>query len=710
MKAIRFLALYSSVLVLSVTGAVAREVTPGQVASAVGQLLQDGHYSGQKMEEGLSRRALRNYLESLDYDHLYFTQKDVDVLEALHGPALSSDVLSGNLDPVFRIFDLYKHRAEERIGKAREILKEDFDFQSGRSVEQSRAKSPWPADAAEADALWHDRLEGEMLDEKLSGHEKGARETVEKRCDEALRDAREQSRKETLAMFLSALAQSFDPHSDYLTKEDLEDLNSDMSLSMVGIGAVLSSEDGFTKIVDLLPGSPARSNGRIRLNDRIIGIAQGDGPFVDVNGMRLDRVLDMIRGKAGSTVRLKLMPEHVNDPSERRVVEIARREIKLKEDEAKAEVVERESGGGMERLGWLALPSVYGDEDPAVKRNKSVTRDARRLLTRLNQEKVAGLVLDLRGNGGGLLDEAVSLSGLFVGKGPVVQVKSGDGKMEVAEAHGAALFDGPMVVLTDRMTASAAEILASTMQDYGRAVIVGGERTFGKGTVQTVLNLSDFIRAKAKDKSQTGALQLTIAKYYRVAGGSPQLRGVAPDISLPTADDLPNSGEIAEKDPLPYDEIQPAVFQRDHEHSLFLSELRGRSAARVETSQEFGFVREDLARDRTRLSENRLSLNERTRRAEMASDKQRDAQRASERRAAGQASEKVCFITLETPRKHPERAEFVTENSLAPLNGEPARETDEPKAPTVDPAKDESLNILHDLIALSRAEKIARKK
>lgn len=391
-KAIRFLALQCIVLFWSATALTAREITPGQVASAVGQLLQDGHYTGQKLEEPVSRRVLRNYLEMLDYDHLYFTQKDVDVLVALHGPTLATDVLSGNLDPVFRIFSLYKHRVEERMGKVRKILKEKFDFESLHSVEQSRAKSPWPADATEGDRLWHDRLEGEMLDEKLSGHDGKARETVEKRCDETLRDIRTQSRKETLSMFLSALAQSFDPHSDYLTKEDLEDLDSDMSLSMVGIGAVLTSEDGFTKVVDLLPGSPARKDGRIRVNDRIVGIAQGSGAFVDVSGMRLDRVLDLIRGKVGSTVRLKLLSQHVNDPSERRIVQIIRREIKLKEDEAKAEIVERDGeAGGSERLGWIALPSVYGDEDPAVKRAKSVTRDVRQLLSRLNEEKVGGL-------------------------------------------------------------------------------------------------------------------------------------------------------------------------------------------------------------------------------------------------------------------------------------------------------------------------------
>jgi len=692
----------------------ARDVDSGQVVSTVGHLLKEDHYSGRAFDEALSRRVLRNYMDDLDYDHLYFTQGDIEALESACAPSLGSEVLSGKIDPAFKIFEVYRHRVEERVAKIRAVLKETFDFQGSGSVEASREHSPWPKDDAEADVLWHDRIEGDLLDEKLSDHPAGTGAAVlEKYCGETLRDLHDETRKDIVAAFLSALARSYDPHSEYLTKEDLDDLDSDMRLSMVGIGAVLTSEDGYVKVVDLLPGSPALADGHLKIDDRITGIAQGQGEFIDVGGMRLDKVLDKIRGKAGTLVRLEVMPSRATDPSQRKVVAIVRREIRLKDEEAKAEIVQPDGEGGTaQRLGWISIPSFYGDDDPAdSKHAKSLTRDVHKLLKRLEEENIRGLVLDLRGDGGGLLAEAVSLSGLFVGKGPIVQVKGGDGRIEIAKSSGSVVYDGPLVVLTDRLTASAAELFSGALQDYGRAVIAGGERTFGKGTVQAVLEIGDYMRARSRDKDQAGALQLTIAKFYRVAGGSPQLLGIIPDVHMPSPEDLPNSGESAEKDPLPYDEILPVPFKKIAAHPLFVPELQARSIARVAASPEFACLLEDWRSDARNLTLNRTSLNEAVRRAALAEDRARESQRAVERAKRGPLPEKTYLVTLDNVRKP--GLQLVSSGQLAgPLDDERkttdrSTEGDAGKALAVDAVREETLHVLSDLIALSHSQKSA---
>ncbi len=732
MKSVRFFLRFAACLFLLVLGqadGLAREVDQGRLESTVGHLLKEAHYSGRPFDEAMSRRVLGNYIDDLDFDHLYLTQGDIESLVASYGPTLGNEILAGKTEPPLKIFEVYRARVVERIAKVRALLKQPFDFKGARTVETSREHSPWPKDEAEADALWRDRIEGELLDEKLGTHPAGSgAETLEKYCADTLRDLQQETHKETLATFLSALARSYDPHSEYLTKEDLDDLDSDMRLSMVGIGAVLSTEDGFVKVVDLLPGSPAMADGHLKIDDRIVGIAEGQGAFIDVAGMRLDKVLDKIRGKAGTTVRLQVVPSRATDPSQRRVVEIVRRKIRLKDEEARAEIVEPDAEGGKdERLGWITVPSFYGDDDPADSDHaRSLTRDVRKLLKRLEMENVRGVVLDLRGDGGGLLAEAVSLSGLFIGKGPIVQVRAADGSVELAKSSDPAVYEGPLVVLTDRLTASAAELFSGALQDYGRAVIVGGERTFGKGTVQAVLDIADYMRGRMRDKGDAGALQLTIAKFYRVAGASNQLQGIVPDVHLPSPEDIPNSGEGAEKYPLPYDAIPPTPFKKTAAQPLFLPELRQRSAARVSASPEFAYLEEDVKRESEALTLNRTSLNEAARRAALAGDKARTLQRATERAERAKhapGAEKVYLVTLDNVRKP--ALQLVTGSQLAKARADERKTTapddhaardeedgasaDEAgKAPAVDAVREESFHILDDLIALTHSQKIAR--
>ena len=470
----------------------AAETDPGQIEISVARLLEQGHYSRQTLDAKVARLLLKNYLEALDYNRVYFTQKDVDALTAKYGSSLDNDILLGNPDPAFKIFKLYRQRVEDRIAKAKELLKQDYQFDSDKMIEVNRQKAAWPKDEAEADALWRDRVEGELLQEKLNKHEKEPVARITKRYDQMLRNLREQTNEDIIKGFLTTLAQTYDPHSEYMSKSELENFSINMRLSLVGIGAVLQSEDGYAKIAELVPGGPASKDGRLKVGDRVTAVAQGDKEFVDSVDMKLDKVVEMIRGKKDTIVRLQVIPVSASDPSVRKVIDIKRDEIKLKEQEAKAEIIERPGPDGTtQRLGWIVLPSFYADMEHSGAANaKSTTKDVLALINRLKAEGITGIVMDLRRNGGGSLEEAVNLTGLFIKKGPVVQAKDSNGAIHVSKDRDTSVaWDGPMIVLTNRLSASASEIFAAALQDYNRAVIVGDENTFGKGTVQTMLEI-----------------------------------------------------------------------------------------------------------------------------------------------------------------------------------------------------------------------------
>ena len=706
----------------------ANEPDAGQIAISVGRLLEQGHYTRRKLTEpGLSEKFLKNYLDYLDYNHLFFTQNDIEKLGTKYGSALADDILLGNPSPAYEIWDLYIKRVEARVAKVREQLKEEYKFDGDHKVELNRSKLPWAKDEASADLLWRDRVEGELLDQKLVKKpiEPGVK-VITRRYDQILRNIHEQTREDVLKTFLTVLAQTYDPHSEYLSKSDLENFSINMRLSLVGIGAVLQSDEGYAKIMDLVAGGPAQMDGHLKVGDRISGVAQGDQEWVDVVGLKLDKVVEKIRGAKGTKVRLQYAPAHATDPSERKVVELTRDEIKLKEQEAKAEVIERsDSVGRPQRIGWITLPSFYADmEHMGAKGAKSTTKDVAALLERLKRENIAGLVLDLRRNGGGSLEEAVNLTGLFVKKGPVVQAKDANGNIHISRDKDPAIaWDGPLIVLENRLSASASEITAAALQDYGRAVIVGDTTSFGKGTVQTMLEIGRFIPFLGAESNQAGALKLTIQKFYRIAGGSTQHRGVLSDIRLPSPFDHPDIGEGALKDPLPYDEVDPASFDK-WEHPLPLKELRARSAARVAADAEFGYVKEDLDRMKQRVAENSISLNEKTRRDEMAADKTRKDEREAVRAKARPSEEKDYLVTLENvdkpelqPVKNEKKDGKKKDGAATPPvdppdadDGEDKPEDKEGKTPAVDPVRTETLNILRDFIELSRTPKTASSK
>lgn len=695
---------------------------------SVGRLLEEGHYTRQKLNAYLSRKFLQTYLETLDYSHLFFTQKDVDDLNSKYGSSMAGEVLLGNLKPAYDIYALYARRVDERVAKIKQLLKQPLDFKTNATVELNRQKAPWPKDEEEADQLWRGRIMNELLQERLSEHPiEPPAQLVARRYERLARNIHEQDKDEQMKLYLYALAQTYDPHSEYLSKADMKNFSINMGLSLVGIGALLRSEDGYAKIESLVPGGPAQVDGRLKVGDRITAVAQGQGDFVDVREMRLDKVVEMIRGKKGTRVRLLVIPADATDPSRRKSVELVRDEIKLKDQEARADIIiKKDENGNPLKLGWITLPSFYADMD---KHQKSTTRDVLALLKRLKKENIAGLVIDLRRNGGGSLEEALALTGLFLKSGPIVQTKDYNGQIRVSPNPDMSIaYTGPLVVLTSRQSASASEIFAAALQDYGRAVIVGDKNTFGKGTVQTILPIGRFASLLGSHSDEDGALKLTIQKFYRVAGGSTQLHGVASDIVLPSLTDLPEFGESALKNALPYDEVPKARYTKwSDTHSLFVDQLHRRSEERVKNNPEFHYVMEDMERLRHKIDENRISLNEDVRKKELQDDKLRKELRSKERLARNQEEPEIYRLTLDTVDQpnlqlvmYPGKlAEMKKKGTFPNVESEAASDSDsdlggggngtddDTKDPVIDPERDETLNILADLIDLSRGPKTA---
>src|SRR5713101_6445698 len=723
----RSLALCAIVLAAAVAVPPAIATSRETIGMSVGRLLEEGHYTRQKLNEDVSKKFLQTYLELLDFSHLFFTQKDVDDLNAKYGSSMAGDVLFGTLKPAYDVYALYTKRVDERVAKIKELLKQPIDFKSSATVELSRQKAPWPKDEAEADQLWRGRIANELLQEHLNEHPiEPAPQLVARRYDRLARNVHEQDKDEQMKLYLDALDQAYDPHSEYLSKADMKNFSINMGLSLVGIGAMLRSEDGYAKIESLVPGGPAQVDGRLKVGDRISAVAQGQADYVDVREMRLDKVVEMIRGKKGTHVRLLVIPADATDPSRRKSVELVRDEIKLKDQEARADIIiKKVESGNPVKLGWLTLPSFYADMD---RHQKSTTRDVLALLKRLKKENISGLVVDLRRNGGGSLEEAISLTGLFLRSGPIVQTKGSNSNIVISSDPDPGIaYAGPLVVLTSRQSASASEIFAAALQDYGRAVIVGDKNTFGKGTVQTILEIGRFTSLLGSRSQDDGALKLTIQKFYRVAGGSTQLHGVASDIVLPSLSDLPELGEGALKNCLPYDEVPPAKYAKwSGTHSLFIDQLQRRSAERVQNTAEFHYVMEDIERLRQKLNDNRISLNEDVRRKEIADDKVRKETRAKERLASNQEEPRIYRLTLDTvdkpnlqlimfPGKLAAAKKGGVSTKIAPEAAADADseliagggDEDDSKEPAIDPERDETLNILADLVDLSHGPKTA---
>ncbi len=628
--------------------AVSSEQGWSRVAAAAAKVIEAEHYLRQPLDAQVSSRALERFFELLDPERFLFLQSDLEEFRSKYGAHFAAGLKSGNLEAAREIHDRYRQRALEYCSAASGIVLGDWEFEAPWEVEMSREKAGWPKDAGEAFEEWVIQVGVDLLSFRLEGLT--VAQSVTKTCkrfEHLGNSVRAAGLKEAVAGALLALARACDAHSDYLTQEELEESEGELRLSRVGIGISVDEDPSGLRISGLMPGGPAQRDGRLRLNDRIVALAEEGGGFKELEELPFAQAVGLLRGKPGSRVRLRVAPARSADPSHRVVVEIRREELRSKEGEAYAKLVEEPAAGdppnsGAVRMGWLYVPGFYGDDTRGIgRRQSSVSRDVGILLRRLIAENVRGIVLDLRGNLGGLLDEAIELGGLFCGKAPIAAVRVPGADLEVLSPVSAKsaspVYTGPLVVLVDRSSASASELLAGALQDYGRAVVVGGEQTFGKGSVQTTVALGEYLGGRKKFPA--GGLALTVGKFYRISGQSTQLVGVRPDIVLPSTLDLPREGESALVDPLAYDVIPPvAYFKRGTVTSEALTRLRELSAARVLKSVQFEAVVRERDQLRKEQSENRLSLQESARRAALESAREAYARREAEVSAGGAAT------------------------------------------------------------------------
>jgi carboxyl-terminal processing protease len=577
------------------------------------ELLRRHHYNKPPLNDERSIQIYDNYLKLLDPSRSYFTA--ADIAEFNQWRTKFDDLLkSGDLEPGFTLYRRHLTRMEERLNYAlAELGKgvDKIDFTVDEQLQVDREKAPWAKDRAELDELWRKRVKDEVLRLKIAGKEtKDIQELLTKRYKNQLARLKQTRGEDVFQAYINAFATTYDPHTTYLSPDNAENFDINMSLSLEGIGAVLQSDNEHVKVVRLVPAGPAEKSKQIAPADKIVGVAQGKDEMVDVIGWRLDEVVKLIRGPKGSTVRLEVIPAS-NPPSDQtsKVVTITREAVKLEEQAAKKKVLHLTQDGRDYKLGVIELPAFYLDfkafraGDPNY---KSTTRDVKRLLDELQAEKVDGVVIDLRNNGGGSLQEATELTSLFIEQGPTVLVRNADGRVDVlADENKGIYYNGPLAVLVNRLSASASEIFAGAMQDYHRALILGGQ-TFGKGTVQTIQPLNH------------GELKLTLAKFYRVSGQSTQHQGVIPDITYPDVMDTKDIGESALPAALPWDSIRPAITPELDPIKPFLSELKARHDQRTAKDPDFVFTRDRLTLAKKLMAETTVSLNEQTRRARQA--------------------------------------------------------------------------------------------
>ncbi|MEM0895833.1 MAG: carboxy terminal-processing peptidase [Verrucomicrobiota bacterium] len=718
------------------------ETDYGQVSQYVANMLQNNHYSRRDFDDEVSTELLFAFLKFLDFNKLYFTQEDVGKFEKKYGRSLDDYVLAdADISPAQEIYSLFEKRVEDRVKMITETLEStDFTFDSDRTVERRRKDSPWPMNEADADEIWTRILEGQLLDEEIrkrnatesaddgkkaskkdSKEKKTPKEQILERYSRFYKSLEENDEEDICNYFLSALATVYDPHSEYLSQSELENFTIGMNNQLFGIGALLGMEEGAAKIQGLVVNGPAEKAGELQVNDRIVGVAQGEeGEMVDILYMKLNDIVEMIRGKAGTKVRLEVIPADSADDSQTKEIVIVRDKVELKDKLANADLIETVDSKGRDlRLGWVYLYSFYADMD---KHLVSTTRDVRLLLDRLMKENIHGLVLDLRGNGGGALEEAIDLTGLFIKKGPVVQAKDWRGKKSNRDSTNRwPVYDGPMIVLVDKVSASASEILAAALQDYDRAVIVGDSSTFGKGTVQTIMNVARYMPILA-DKQRAGALKVTIQKFYRINGGSTQLKGVTPDIVLPSYRDITETGEQFLENPLEFDRIEPRPYDTFSDNPLPLESLVEASKKRIAQDVDYQQLKEDVARLRRDYDENSVSLNLEERLAENAELKEKRRERIKERREryvkieeAEEGKLKIYKLTLDNVENEDlvPLSEFDDERfsgMIRPKEEENGNLADkEPEPPSdLDFIRRETIYTLVDLIELTAAAQTAK--
>ena len=708
------------------------EEDSGKIARVVGFLLSQTHFKRTPLNDDISTAFLRKYMESLDYSRMVFLQPDYDEFDAKYGTLLDNLTKRGDVSPAFEIHKRYFTRLKTAHSWLEETIWTNFDFTIDESFVADRTKTNWPANEEEARDLWRKRVKYEVLGTRL-GKRRGVeamkakvnngevatkddgtpvkpydikteKEKILRRYERFLRVRTEMDSGDVLQVYLTALSNGYDPHSDYFSPREAENFEiNNIKLSLTGIGARLQWDDGYTKLIELVPGGPAIRSKKLKPGDRITAVAQGEeGEAVDVIEMQLDKVVDKIRGEKGTMVRLTIIPVDAADDSETREVRLIRDKIKLTDSLAKSQVIDYPEGNDSQpRLGVINLPQFY----------ENCARDVALILERFRKEKVSGIVLDLRRNGGGLLPEAVKLAGLFIDQGPMVQVIDSRRRKQVLQDNDTKIgYDGPMIVLVGKLSASASEIVAAALQDYGRALIVGSLSTHGKGTVQTVMPLNNWVRLP-----DSGKLKLTVSKFYRVVGSTTQKQGVTPDLILPSPYDYMEIGEATLPNCLEADHTEKLNYRRVNRVAGRVEPLTKLSNGRVKGDQDFAYILEDIETLKKRLKDKSISLNETKRLTEKDEEKAKRDNRKKERKTRGDTKESVFDLTIKMIKTNTKLGEEV-ENEEKPIrleeDPEDGEETEEEEdQPKLDAHMRETLHILHDYIKLlNPKEQIAAKE
>lgn len=667
------------------------------------QWLEDIHYLNTPISEDLFKKLVPEFMGYWDDQRMFFTANDETELRARFGSALNDQLRNhGSLTAAFTIFKVYRERAEERVAWVLTELERELDLTTTETFSLNRREAAWPATREEADDLWRRRLKFELIPDLLNDKAMTeARDTVRKRYERMLKNLREIDAVEIQESFLTTLTQLYDPHSTFLSSETFEDFSIQMRLSLVGIGAVLSSEDGYCVVKELMPGSPASLSKQIQVNDKIVAVAQGSQEAEDVIGMPLRKIVNKIRGKKGTALVLTIVPADAADTSIRKEVRLVREVVQLNASRARATIHEVPSpDGSTVPIGVIEVPSFYGPVDesdrdsPAI----SVSADVEELLGKLSAANVRGVILDLRRNPGGLLGEAVQMTGLFIPKGPVVQVRNAFGRVtSTPDYDPRVVYGGPLMVLTSRYSASASEIVAGALQNYGRAIILGDKSTHGKGTVQAVLEVGMYLPGRLSVNARAGAAKLTTQKYYLPNGSSTQNKGVVPDISLPAIEDFLPIGESDLPNSLPWDTIDAARFNGRQLDVGLRNLLSQETKQRIQSLEEFHFLQRRIDWLREREAMKSISLNLEQRRALKAQDEAFREEMKTEQTQLAELNyphEEVLLASVAASNEPP--APTVDELSEGATEDE-----DEKEAPPFDVHLREALRVICDAIRIT---------
>ncbi len=601
------------------------------------------HYKHFNLNDDFSEAIFERYVEMLDYNRNIFTQADIDSFKDW-SIELDDQLKAGNNKIAFDVYNLSMQKRFERFAYAMTLLDKEIKFDNADEIELDRSEAAWPKDEAELNELWRKRVKYDALNLKLTGKEwPEIKEVLEKRYNNAMKRITQTNNEDAFQLYMNAFARQVDPHTSYLSPRNAEQFQSEMNLSLEGIGAVLQMTDDYTVIRSLVVGGPASKSKQLGEGDRIIGVGQDGEEIVDVIGWRLDDVVQLIKGPKGTKVNLQILPE--GNDAKSYIVTIVRDKVRLEDRAVKSEIIEKDG----KKIGVLEVPSFY----------VGLSQDTDKLLNDLKAKNVDGIIVDLRNNGGGALTEATALTGLFIKEGPVVQVRDSYGRIKVnADTDGLVSYDGPLTVLINRYSASASEIFAAAMQDYNRAVILG-ENSFGKGTVQQHRSLNHIYDLFDKE---LGYVQYTIQKFYRIDGGSTQNRGVAPDIAYPTPIDPSETGESVEDNALPWDSIDKATYQTFPDNDKLIANLTELHNKRIADEMEFRFINEDIEKYRKEKDDNMLSLNEKARKDESDKAEALRLKRINERQTA---LGKKTFKSLDDVPKDYEAPDVYLDESVA---------------------------------------------